>query len=213
MNRPTRIVIVSLLAAWAAGVTAAARAQAYPPGYSAYGWNGWGGATRAGSTAAGMGAYAAGAGQYNVDTAQARQMNAQTAEQFNDYMWQTSHEHAQVYYQELAAQAKQSNLDYNQVHDRILNNPTEHDLSNGDTLNAILVEITAPKAYARTLQAAGQPLPGSAVRNLPFVYASAQVCYTLDQLASAQAVPRVFSNPAFTEQRKQIRALADELRK
>src|SRR4051795_8527787 len=62
----------------------------YPGGYGSSGWGGWGGAgsTVAGSTAYGIGNFAAGAGAYNEQTAQARSMNANTAMQVNDYMYQ-----------------------------------------------------------------------------------------------------------------------------
>src|SRR4051812_33644357 len=67
---------------------ASAQAQYnYPAGYG--GWGGWGGggSTVQGSIASGMGNFAAGAGSYNVQTAQARAMNANTAMQWNQYMY------------------------------------------------------------------------------------------------------------------------------
>ena len=72
---------------WAVLGITPAHARGYPPGYGAYGWGGWGGVTVGGSTAAGMGAFAAGAGQYNAQTAQARSMNVDTAMKYNDYFW------------------------------------------------------------------------------------------------------------------------------
>ena len=70
------------------GVSAPAQ-YAYPHGYGGYGWGGWGGggSTVQGNVASGMGNFAAGAGAYNVQTAQARAMNANTAMQWNDYMY------------------------------------------------------------------------------------------------------------------------------
>jgi hypothetical protein len=52
----------------------------------AQGWGGWGGtgSTVQESIASGMGNFAAGAGSYNVQTAQARSINAQTAMQLNE---------------------------------------------------------------------------------------------------------------------------------
>ena len=160
-----------------------------------------------------MGVMAAGAGQRNVDNAQARAMNTQTAEQYNDYMWERSHQANAYYYKELAARAEQGKQDYNQIRDRILNNPEDRDIQNGDTLNAVLVEITAPKVYARTLQAATQPVKGTMVRQIPFTIASAAVTYTIEDLTSFSGVPTVFLDPAFQQTRKQLRATADELRK
>src|SRR3954451_663746 len=77
-----------LLAVVFAGSGTWAHAQyRYPAGYGGGGGWGGGGATVQGSIASGMGNYAAGAGAYNVQTAQARSMNAQTAMQWNDYMY------------------------------------------------------------------------------------------------------------------------------
>ena len=45
----------------------------------------------------GAGHYAMGAGMYNLDTAQARSINAQTAMQWNDYVAQVTHESAQIH--------------------------------------------------------------------------------------------------------------------
>ena len=45
----------------------------------------------------GAGHYAMGAGMYNLDTAQARSINAQTAMQWNDYVAQVTHESARIH--------------------------------------------------------------------------------------------------------------------
>src|SRR5215831_11770055 len=57
-------------------------------GYGGWGWGGWGGGGTTAQSAAlqGAGNYAMGAGVYNLDTAQARSINAQTASQWNDYV-------------------------------------------------------------------------------------------------------------------------------
>src|SRR5262245_21538646 len=66
--------------------------------YGTYGWEGWGGtgSTVQGSIATGMGNFAAGAGEYNVQTAQALSINAQTAMQFNDYMYAVNKQNSAI---------------------------------------------------------------------------------------------------------------------
>src|SRR4051794_5289297 len=84
--------ILSLMTAALAVVGDSAHAQ-----YGRYGgWGGWGGAGSAvqGSIASGMGNFAAGAGQYNVQTAEARSINTQTAMQFNEYMYAVNKQNA-----------------------------------------------------------------------------------------------------------------------
>ena len=84
-ERPTRPQPTSAIGwpavTWVPMGTSARAQYHYPPGYGGYGWGGWGGGgtSSVGSTARGMGAFAAGAGYYNVNTAQARSINAQTA--------------------------------------------------------------------------------------------------------------------------------------
>ena len=87
---------VTLLAVVLIVSGSSARAVPLPGGYGAYGWGGWGGAgsTVAGSTAYGMGNFAAGAGAYNEQTAEARSMNANTAMQVNNYMYQVNSQNA-----------------------------------------------------------------------------------------------------------------------
>src|SRR4051794_25858537 len=79
---------IALVLALASG---SARAQPiYGGGYGGYwgaGYGGGGGQTVQGSVAQGMGMYAMGAGQYNVQTAQARAINTNTAMQWNQYIY------------------------------------------------------------------------------------------------------------------------------
>jgi hypothetical protein len=201
--------------AWLLAGGMSVRAQySYPPGYGGYGWGGWGGAsTVAGSTAAGMGNFAAGAGQYNVETAQARSINAQTAMGVNEYMWESQQRNDQAYYARLSKRRKDINAAADGIRDRILNNPEERDIANGDTLNALLGVITNPKVYAKTLQMATQPMPGRAVRRIPFNYAAGGLTYSLSELLDRSNVPAIFDNPAFAAQRKAMRPIAAELKK
>jgi hypothetical protein len=85
MDRSLRCSAAVLVVIAVPGMSARAQYH-YPAGYGGYGWGGWGGGrTLGGNVASGMGNFAAGAGSYNVQTAQARSMNAQTAMQWNEY--------------------------------------------------------------------------------------------------------------------------------
>ena len=123
-----------------------ARAQyAYPGGmgYGGYGFGGWGGTVQ-GSTAAGMGAFAAGAGQYNVNTAAARSMNADTAMQWNSYWQNAQHSLNVERYGRLAKERQDNITSTDAIRQRILNNPTQVDIDRGDAANAILEQVTDP---------------------------------------------------------------------
>ena len=89
MLRPIRFSLML-----AALLTAASEARAqygYARGYGGYGWGGWGGASTPGSCAArGMGMLGMGAGMFNVDTAQARSINVNTAMRWDQGMFNGS---------------------------------------------------------------------------------------------------------------------------
>src|SRR5215467_12450720 len=70
-----------------------ARAQFYG-GFGGYGgWGGWGGgSTVQGDFARGAGYYAMGAGMYNLSTAQAASINADTIMRWNEYMFLSQQE-------------------------------------------------------------------------------------------------------------------------
>jgi hypothetical protein len=183
-----------------------ARAQ-----YGAYGWGGWGGAhTVGGSVATGMGNFAAGAGSYNVQTAQARSINAQTAMQWNQYWWEAQQAANQ---REAARMAKrqQTNVQaQSDIQSRIRNNPTPDDIKNGDALNVVLDDLNSPQLYTRSLSVAKTPIKGTSIRQIPFQKASEAITISLEQLA--QGAPPSLKSAAFDPERAQFQKIVQELR-
>src|SRR3954451_12978376 len=142
--------MLSLMTAALAVVGVSAHAQ-----YGRYGgWGGWGGAgsTVQGSVAAGMGNFAAGAGQYNVQTAQARSINAQTAMQFNEYMYAVNKQNAATNLARRQQQQKNVNESADATYKRIHDNPEPSDIHSGDALNVVLTELANPKLYTQVIQ-------------------------------------------------------------
>lgn len=185
---------------------------AYPGGYG--GFPGWGATTVAGSHAAGMGMFAAGAGAYNEQTAQARSINAQTAMQANEYLYQSQQRRNRTYYSRLAKEQAAKQEAGEEIFRRIHDNPTPRDVHTGDALNAILDDLENPKVFPEAVRAASQqPVPSALVRSIPFGYAPQAIAISLEDL-SGQGVPDILlTNPAFEEDRKAIRALAADARK
>src|SRR3954469_21839582 len=112
--------------------------------YGRYGgWGGWGGtgSTVQGSIASGMGNFAAGAGEYNVQTAQARSINAQTAMQFNDYMYQVNKRNASTELARRQQQQKNVNESADATSNRLRDNPEPRDIHTGDALNVVLTDL------------------------------------------------------------------------
>jgi hypothetical protein len=193
---------------------ASARAQyVYPPGYG--GWGGWGGAaTVGGNHAAGMGVFAAGAGQYNEQTAEARAINAQTAMQANEYMYQSQQRRNATYQKKLAQEKQLNEQTVKTNYDRINNNPNAYDIHQGDALNAVLDQLENPKIFGTALQEASQqPIPSDLVKNIAFNYACQAVTTSLAELTAAGVPDVLLTDPGFESDRKTLRALAAQARK
>jgi len=213
MVRRLRVIMpLALLVAMGGSV----RAQyGYPPGYGGYGFGGWGGtgSTVQGSIAAGMGAFAAAAGQYNVETAQARSINAQTAMQWNDYMYAVNQQNARNEMIRLQKRQKRVNETADATYKRIHDNPSAAEIHSGDALNVILAELLNPRSLERVLKTATTPVDSKVVKSINFRSAANAVMISLDEL-SARGVPDVLrTSPEFEQERKNVRALAAEIRK
>lgn len=192
-----------------------ARAQFfYPGGYGALGWAGWGagGETVQGSVARGMGAFAAGAGVYNQQTAIANSINAQTAMQFNQYMYLSQMQTNQRYRQKMAERKKSVNETAATVYDRLRNHPGPADIASGDALNVVYDELADPRVYAKVLKSARATVPGKLIRELPFQYAREAITTSMDDLTKKGA-PAALRTEAFEPERSEARALVEELRR
>jgi hypothetical protein len=191
-----------------------ARAQySYPGGYGGFGWGGWGGggATVGGDQARGLGVFAAGAGQYNEQTAVARSINAQTAMQWNEYIYQSNMEAGRIMRQNDLIKRKEDLKNYNSILSRIRDNPTESDIMRGDALNVALDEVTAPKVYLKALQGAKLAVPGKAIREIPFNYAAEALTLSVDDITKS-GPPELLKGPEFNEDREALRAVGKKIR-
>jgi hypothetical protein len=133
------------------------RAQYFYPygeGWGGYGFGGWG-QTVQGSIAAGMGAFAAGAGQYNYSTAAANAINANTAMQWDNYVWAAQNSLNRERAVRLRQLRKDLNASADAIQQRLRDNPTNVDIDRGDALNSVLGQLTYPKV----MEGSGLPKP------------------------------------------------------
>ena len=177
---------------------ASAHAQyRYPAGYG--GWGGWGGggggSTVQGSIASGMGNFAAGAGSYNVQTAQARAMNANTAMQVNQYMYAINQRNAATYTQRQNAKIQQTTETANASYQRLHDNPSPADIHSGDALNRVLLDLTNPSVYTQVAQKAVTPVASELVKNINFQHAADMVLISIDDIAARGRAGRAGDRP------------------
>ena len=214
MHRRSRLAfgIVLLLAA----LSGQARAQwgygYYPYGYGGYGWGGWGG-TAQGDIARGLGYFNMGAGVYNVDTAIARSINLDTVIRWNQYVYLSQQEATREYFaRRNAALAKDRNA-YDALSKRIQENPTAHDIENGDALNAALDQLSDPRIHSSALRTADTPISAKAIHEIPFRNSSEGVTFSLSQLKASSQWPAVLLEPRFASERAEFETLVEEIRK
>ncbi|WP_165249439.1 hypothetical protein [Paludisphaera soli] len=189
-----------------------ARAQwGFPGGFGDWGWGGWGGgSTVAGDQAMGLGAFAQGAGFYNKQTAIADSINPDTVMRWNEYVFQSQRAANQARMQRMTQQRENTNLQLDQIRDRLRNNPEPRDVTQGDALNVALDEINDPRVYARSLKAAQVRIGADVIRDIPFRYNAAAITLGLHQFATG-ARPAPLLKPEFAADFEAIRALDEKL--
>lgn len=182
----------------------------YPSGYGSYGWGGWGtGGTVVGSNARGLGVFAAGAGSYNRQTAAANAINADTVMRWNEYLYESQLETNRRYHARRGEELADNQQNYDEIHKRIRENPTDRDIANGDALNAVLDEVAAPDAYDSTIKAARDPIRGNIVREIPFIYAAQAVVFSLGRLSAEEGWPPLLATETFQPEREAYRTAID----
>jgi hypothetical protein len=192
----------------------AAHAQPiYGGGYGGY-WGGGGGQTVQGSIAQGMGVYAAGAGAYNMETAQARSINAATAMQFNQYVYQSKLESEKIYHNKLARDKDRGAKNADAVRLRLRDNPTSVDIAKGDALNVALSEMSDPKIFPKAVYYGHKSqIGGELIRDIPFSSGAAAISISVHQLTQGGAPPVLRDREEFAPDRAALRATAAEFRK
>jgi len=181
-------------------------------GYGGWGWGGWGASTAQSAALQGAGYYAMGAGVYNLDTAQARSINADTAMRYNDYVAQVTHESARLYAARVNQQFAKNQALYDARQKQLRANPTLRDIETGDALNVAVADLSDPRLGSSALRAANIPVPASLIAAVPFIYASERVTFMLDDLRTSVKWPEVFEGERFAKDQKTFDDLRSRIR-
>ena len=159
-------------------------------------------------------ALAEGAGQYNVQTAAAASVNANTVMQINQYMFSAQQEANQREYVRRNRRIGKTNDTLAQTADRLRNRPDQDDIDRGDALNVLLDDLTAPGVlHSSGLRLAGSDLDAAQVREIPFRNAAEAVTICLDQLTDKNRIPRLAAVGALTSEREAFVAAVAEARR
>jgi hypothetical protein len=189
-----------------------ARAQ-WGYGYGGWGWGGWGAATPQSAALQGAGYYAMGAGMYNLDTAQARAINAQTAMQWNDYVAQVTHESARIHEMRVHNEFQKNQKLYDEWKNRLRTSPGKVEIEDGSALNIALDDLTNPRLGSSALRAASAPVPASLIAEVPFVNNVERVTLMLDHMRQGVKWPAALDGERFADAKKTFDEVRAEIRK
>src|SRR5258706_8275892 len=154
-----------------------------------------------------MGNFVAGAGSYNVQTAQARSINAQTAMQFNEYMYAVNKQNAMTNLARRQQQQQKVNETADATSKRLRDTPEPRDIHSGDALNLVLTDLVNPDVYTQVVQKATMPVDSKLVKNINFQHAANMILISLGDV-NARGVPDALANnPKFESDRQAIRAI------
>src|SRR5271166_771695 len=214
MHRRSRLAFCIVLSL--AALSGQARAQwgygYYPYGYGGYGWDGWGG-TAQGDIARGLAYFNMGAGIYNVDTALARSINTDTMMRWNQYVYLSQQEATREYFARRNAAIAQDKNAYDALMTRIQENPSAHDIENGDALNAALDQLSDPRIHSSALRMADTPISSRTIREIPFRHSPEAITFSLAQLKAASHWPAVLLEPRFADEREEFEKVVEAIRK
>lgn len=181
--------------------------------FGGWGWGGWGGvASPESAELHSAGFFAMGAGIYNLNTAQANAIDAQTAMKWNDYVAQITHESARLYAERRDQRLARNRALYNARQQQLRDNPGRVDVENGNALNVAVEDLSDPRLGRSALRAANIPVSASLIAAVPFVYASERITLMLDDLRASVRWPEVFDDSRFAEDRKAFDDLVARIR-
>ena len=169
----------------------------YPGGFGGFGWGGWGASSLEGDVAMGMGAFAAGAGFYNLQTAQADAINTDTVMRWNQSMYQAQQNSLGHYAARLKAEHARNLKDRAAIHDRLRNNPSTRDITDGDALDVLLDDFQNNAVSATTIGQIKTPLAPALIAEIPFEYASEGMTICLNRMTLDETWPLALRVEAF----------------
>jgi hypothetical protein len=182
--------------------------------HAQWGWGGWGGwgGTPEGEYLRGLGYFEMGAGQYNLNTAQARSINADTYMRWNEYWYAAHLEATRRYVAKRDGDAAKNKASYNEIVKGLRDHPTARDVESGDALNAALDQLSDPRISSSSLKIATTPVDAQVIRDIPFRNASEAVTIVLSQVKAASKWPSALDNERFAAEKKTFEEIAEKLR-
>jgi hypothetical protein len=181
-------------------------------GFDGWGWWGWGAATPESAELHGAAYYAMGAGIYNLKTAQANSIDANTAMKFNDYVAEVTRESARLHAARMDRRLARNRSLYDARQKQLRETPTRRDIEIGDALNAAVADLSDPRLGRSALRAAKAPISASMIAEVPFINAAERVTLMLDNVRASIKWSDVFEGERFAVDKKTFDDLVARMR-
>jgi hypothetical protein len=167
------------------------------------------GSTVQGDIARGQGILALGSGLYNYYTASADSINADTWMRLNEYVFQSVREASMRERKRLAERIAKNKENYNELIDRLTNNPEFKDVRRGDALNMLYEQLTNPQIAESSFRFAPVHLSGENIRNVPFLYAKEDATFSMQRLTARGQWPVGFRDERLAPERRAYERAVD----
>ena len=135
-----------------------------------------------------------------MNTAQARSINANTAMQWNQYIYESTLEAGKINRAKQAQRRGLINETADTTYKRLHDNPTEADIMGGDAAERRALRNHQSQGVRQGASGAKLPLPGTVIREIPFNYASAVLTLSVDNLTK-DGPPALLKGPEFDDDR------------
>jgi len=143
----------------------------------------------------------------------ARSINANTAMQVNQYMYEVNKTNAKYYYARSASNQKKASSTGEGIYKRLHDNPSSYDIHTGDALNVVLDELTNPAVYTQVISSSTRPIDSQLVKNIVFSYAANMVAISLADLSARGAPDYLLTTPDFATERTALMEMGPKVRK
>jgi hypothetical protein len=167
------------------------------------------GSTPEGDWARGVGLAAYGMGLYNINTAAANSIEADTWMRLNQYIYESAREQARIHRLRLALEQQRRTQAREKRSLQIIDHPEPADIYRGDTLNALAWAIGAMRIQHSAQRMSRVSLPGGSLEKVPLVHASTRTVFSLARLDVKGRWPVLLRDPSFAQARHQYETSID----
>ena len=143
-----------------------------------------GGSTPQGDYLRGLGVAAAGMGLYNVRTAQAEAIQADTAIKVDTYMSMVFRQARDNWVKLDKQREDKAKANYKAILDRIQKNPESLDIFTGNAINKAMDEMNNPAIQESSFRSAPVPIPREMLRRIPFKMDEKGLIFSIQRLTA-----------------------------